>query len=138
MDEKVGKVNAYHTSSGFCVIIVTDPKYDRMAAQAFLTKVADAFKSQFTPTEIKSKAAPFTWPQIKTFRTEAVTAEKDGISAVQQELDETMVVLHKTIETVLERGEKLDTLVAKSDELSGMSKGFYKQAKQQNSCCLVM
>jgi len=118
---------------------MTQAGYDKFAAQAVLSKMVDDFKTRFTPTEIKEKApGTFNWPQLQTFRTEAINAEKSGISAVQAELDETKIVLHKTIESVLERGEKLDTLVAKSDELSGMSKGFYKQAKQQNACCVVM
>jgi synaptobrevin family protein YKT6 len=75
---------------------------------------------------------------------------------IQKELDETKIVLHKTIESVLERGEKIDELVAKSDGLSAQSKMFYSkshsvsiygkqvandtiaQAKKQNSCCVVM
>lgn len=78
---------------------------------------------------------------------------------VQAELDETKVVLHKTIESVLERGEKLDNLVERSNALSAQSKMFYKTAKkvssiassfvfpsfvvlmsrlQQNSCCVLM
>jgi len=56
---------------------------------------------------------------------------------------------------VLERGEKIDSLVQKSDGLSAQSKMFYtqvrsqlylslrpstnaSQAKKQNSCCVVM
>lgn len=46
---------------------------------------------------------------------------------IQKELDETKIVLHKTIESVLERGEKIDTLVQKSDGLSAQSKMFYTQ-----------
>lgn len=78
---------------------------------------------------------------------------------IQKELDETKIVLHKTIESVLERGEKIDSLVEKSDGLSAQSKMFYskhllyfmkysistvlislyiEQAKQQNSCCVLM
>jgi len=61
---------------------------------------------------------------------------------------------HKTIESVLERGEKLDNLVERSNALSAQSKMFYKTAKkvrvftssgdnplisaQQNSCCVIM
>ena len=84
-------------------------------------------------------------------------AAADSIMKIQKELDETKIVLHKTIESVLERGsccpvfdcefacvltiavgEKIDTLVAKSDGLSAQSKMFYTQAKKQNSCCAVM
>lgn len=50
---------------------------------------------------------------------------------VQAELDETKVILHKTIESVLERGDKLDSLVERSDALSTQSKLFYKTAKKQ-------
>jgi synaptobrevin family protein YKT6 len=39
---------------------------------------------------------------------------------------------------VLQRGEKLDDLVAKSSDLSAQSKMFYKSAKKQNSCCILM
>ena len=34
---------------------------------------------------------------------------------------------HETIEQLLERGEKLDDLVQKTDKLSGTSKAFYKE-----------
>ena len=34
---------------------------------------------------------------------------------------------HETIEQLLERGEKLDDLVQKTDMLSGTSKAFYKE-----------
>lgn len=131
-------VGVYHTSFGFCVVMIAELTYHPGTAKAFVGKVADAFKSQFTPTEIREKTPPFEWAQIAALRKEAITAAGSGIAAVQKELDETMVVMHKTIDSVLQRGETLDSLVAKSDELSYMSKGFYKQAKQQNSCCVVM
>ena len=57
--------------------------------------------------------------------------EADTIMKVQAELDETKVVLHKTIESILERGEKLDSMVERSDEFSAQSKLFYKTAKKQ-------
>ena len=46
-------------------------------------------------------------------------------------------MLHKTIDNLLERGEKLDSLVERSDDLSKQSKMFYKQARKTNSCCVV-
>ncbi len=53
---------------------------------------------------------------------------------IQKELDETKIVLHKTIESVLERGEKIDSLVAKSDGLSAQSKMFYTQVCDTTRC----
>jgi synaptobrevin family protein YKT6 len=65
-------------------------------------------------------------------------AEADSIMKVQKELDETKIVLHKTFESILERGEKLDDLVYKSDRLSAQSKTFYKASKSTNSCCVII
>lgn len=56
--------------------------------------------------------------------------QADTIMKVQQELDETKIVLHKTIDSVLQRGEDLDKLVEKSGSLSAQSKLFYKSAKK--------
>ena len=61
-----------------------------------------------------------------------------SIDELQRNLDDTKDVLRRTMESVLERGEKIDNLVAKSDALSSSSKMFYTQAKKQNSCCVVM
>uniref|UniRef100_A0A8C5IVK2 V-SNARE coiled-coil homology domain-containing protein n=1 Tax=Junco hyemalis TaxID=40217 RepID=A0A8C5IVK2_JUNHY len=45
---------------------------------------------------------------------------------------------HNTMESLLERGEKLDDLVSKSEVLGAQSKAFYKTARKQNSCCEIM
>lgn len=61
--------------------------------------------------------------------------EADAITKMQNDLDETKIILKNTIEQVLIRGEKLDDLVSQSEELSAQSKAFYKTAKKTNSCC---
>ena len=55
--------------------------------------------------------------------------QADKLAKIQSDLDETKVVLHRTIESMLERGEKLDTLVGKSEDLSMASQMFYKQVR---------
>ena len=65
-------------------------------------------------------------------------AQADKLTKIQRDLDETKVILHKTIESMLERGEKLDSLVDKSSDLSMASQMFYKQARKTNSCCKMM
>ena len=57
---------------------------------------------------------------------------------LEAELDETKVVLHSTMESLLERGEKLDDLVARSEHLRFQSKAFYKNARKKNECCVCM
>eukprot|EP00891_Asterochloris_glomerata_P001380 jgi/Astpho2/1380/Aster-06237 len=65
-------------------------------------------------------------------------AQADKLTKIQKDLDETKVILHQTIDSMLQRGEKLDDLVGKSHDLSMASQIFYKQAKKTNSCCTFM
>ncbi len=68
----------------------------------------------------------------------AEPAKVDKLMKLDKQLLETKEILVKTIDKVLERGEKLDELVEKSSGLSAQSKQFYKAAKKTNSCCSVM
>ena len=65
-------------------------------------------------------------------------AQADKLTKIQRDLDDTKVVLHQTIESMLNRGEKLENLVDKSSDLSMASQMFYKQARKTNSCCRLM
>lgn len=68
------------------------------------------------------------YPELKDYIVKYQDPQQaDSIMKIQKELDETKIVLHKTIESVLERGEKIDNLVQKSDGLSAQSKMFYTQ-----------
>ena len=60
--------------------------------------------------------------------------QADAMSKIQCDLDETKIILLNTIDAVLERGEKLDELVAKSDDLSAQSKMFYKTVSTNAEC----
>lgn len=58
-------------------------------------------------------------------------SQADRIMKVQAELDETKIILHKNITSILERSEKLDNRVERSDALSVQSRLFYKTARKQ-------
>jgi synaptobrevin family protein YKT6 len=68
----------------------------------------------------------------------AEPAKVDKLMKLDKQLLETKDILVKTIDKVLQRGEKLDELVEKSSGLSAQSKQFYKAARKTNSCCIVM
>ncbi len=60
------------------------------------------------------------------------------MTRIQTDIDETKIILHDAITGILQRGEKLDTLVAKSEDLSTQSKVFYKTARKTNQCCHLL
>ncbi|TIB78685.1 ribonuclease H-like protein [Wallemia mellicola] len=131
------------------VAIVTE-QYPVRPAFSLLQKVLDAVPGAVRTTATYSEwvdgirkgnnttQSPVVLPELNTLIMKYQDPKQaDTIMRVQQELDETKVVMHKTIESVLERGEKLDNLVERSNALSAQSKMFYKTAKKQNSCCVI-
>ena len=98
----------------------------------------DDFTAAFPKWEAETRNEALTWPEMEeTITKYQDPAEADQLMRIQKNLDETRDVLHNTIDSVLQRGEKLEDLVDRSGELSGQSKLFYKNAKKANSCCAV-
>ncbi|KAJ8082517.1 palmitoyltransferase [Marasmius tenuissimus] len=119
-------------------VIITDQEYPVRPAFSLLTKLLDEFTTKVPQSQF-SNPSSISFPDINTYiQKYQDPSQADTIMRVQQELDETKIVLHKTIESVLQRGEKLDNLVDRSNALSAQSKMFYKTAKKQNSCCVIM
>ncbi|CAG7996675.1 unnamed protein product [Penicillium salamii] len=142
IEEKAYTFHAYGRTEGVAGVIVTDGDYPALVAHQLLGKIVDEFlakhpRTSFSDPSLRENACPL--PQLKEYIVKYQDpSQADSIMKIQQELDETKIVLHKTIESVLERGEKIDSLVQKSDGLSAQSKMFYTQAKKQNSCCVLM
>ncbi|XP_056096685.1 synaptobrevin homolog YKT6 isoform X2 [Rhinichthys klamathensis goyatoka] len=105
-------------------VVIADGEYPSRVCFTLLDKVLDEFSRQVNSID---------WPSGSQNPREA-----DAMTKVQAELDETKIILHNTMESLLERGEKLDDLVQKSEHLGNQSKAFYKTARKQNSCCEVM
>jgi len=122
--------HAYGRSEGIAGLIISDHEYPALVAHQLLSKIVDEFLSKYPRSTFASVNGPgqLQMPQLKEYITKYQDpAQADSIMRIQKELDETKITLHKTIESVLERGEKLDQLVAKSDGLSAQSKMFYTQ-----------
>lgn len=56
---------------------------------------------------------------------------------LQQNLGDTLVIMHENVDKMLERGEDIARLVEKSERLSATSKTFYKVARTHNRCCVI-
>jgi len=139
VEENANTFHAYGRTEGVTGIIISDHDYPALVAHQLLSKVVDEFLAQHPRSEWETSNPTLTFPELKDYIVKYQDPQQaDSIMKIQKELDETKIVLHKTIESVLQRGEKIDDLVAKSDGLSAQSRMFYTQAKKQNSCCVVM
>jgi synaptobrevin family protein YKT6 len=124
-------------SDGLCAVAMTDQQYSDRVAHSMLTKLLFTFEKQFG--NIWKKVASdqtFIFHSIQKLLTEYSNPRKaDKMLAVQQNLDEITEIMHKNIEDILQRGETLDTLLQKSDDIGQVSKMFHSKAKKNNQCC---
>ena len=142
VEEQSYTFHAYGRSEGVCGIIISDHDYPALVAHQLLSKVCDEYLVKYPRSAFSSSSTgafatagasssaqkPNTpLPQLAEYLVKYQDpAEADSIMKIQRELDETKIVLHKTIESVLERGEKIDSLVEKSGNLSASSKVFLR------------
>lgn len=135
----IGHVHA--RTEGVAGVLIADKEYPSRVAFSVLNKVLDEYLAAHPKADWASATQPTSTtsfePLDEYLKRYQDPHAADPLLKVQRELDDTKIVLHKTIESVLQRGEKLDTLVDKSEALSSSSRMFYKQAKRTNSCCVI-
>ncbi|OQV25986.1 Synaptobrevin-like protein YKT6 [Hypsibius exemplaris] len=127
----------YVRSDSLAAVLVSDQEYPDRVGFTLLHKVLDDFASKIPPSQWPiGTPATINFIGLDEFLLKYQNPkEADSLSKIQSDLDDTKVILHNTIEAVLQRGEKLDDLVAKSEELSMSSKAFYTTARKTNACC---
>uniref|UniRef100_A0A1L8DVP7 Putative snare protein ykt6 synaptobrevin/vamp syperfamily n=1 Tax=Nyssomyia neivai TaxID=330878 RepID=A0A1L8DVP7_9DIPT len=129
--------HVYVRADNLAAVLIADHEYPGRVAHTFITKVLDDFAAQVSQDQWPTGSeATINFSQLPALLAKYQNPrEADALTKIQGDLDETKIILRNTIEAVLERGEKLDDLVVKSEQLSVQSKAFYKTAKKTNSCC---
>ena len=132
----------YVSPFGFTAVCFADAEYPARVAFGYLSKLTDDFVAAIGGQQLKSNEDNSV-PSFLAAHTALLVQFQDPNAAdqltrIMHELEQTKLVLHETIEAALERGQKIDDLIVKSNDLSGSSKMFYKTARKQNQCCTYM
>jgi hypothetical protein len=102
-------------------------------ASSLAGKITDDFSKKYPRTAYATFANDtdrLQMPELKKYLEQYQDpAQADNITKIQKELDDTHAILKNTMSSLLERGEKIDDLVAKSEGLSSQSKMFYTQVR---------
>lgn len=132
----------YVSPMGVTAVCFTDEEYPARVAFGYLAKlcedVAQATGGQLPTSTEDNCLSSFQVKHEALLKQFQDPSQADQLTKIMHELEQTKLVLHETIEAALERGQKIDALVDKSNDLSGSSKMFYKTAKKQNQCCTFM
>ncbi|KAL0478643.1 synaptobrevin [Acrasis kona] len=140
-DELVAYV--HKRDDGLTCVLVTDKDYPYRVAFDIVRKTMTDFGdyTQKEGTYSKANTENFYSAYNNTLKQTVDLYQDptkgDNILKVKKELDETKEVLHQTLEKLLDRGESLDELVQKSEELESSTIEFYKRTKD-TKCCIIL
>jgi len=130
-------VHTYVRFYGLAGIVVTQKDYAVRVAYSLINKMMTDYEQFHAQAWKKATSDSADEPEFmkKDILLYQNPAEADKLTQIQKNLDDITQIMHKNIEEVLNRGETLDNLMDRSEDLSATSLTFYKQAKKQNSCC---
>lgn len=132
----------YVSPFGVTAVAFADEEYPARVAFGYLSRLCEVFV-EATGGQAVTSNEDNSVPSFQAQHTKLLVQfqdpqQADQLTRIMHELEQTKLVLHETIEAALERGQKIDDLIVKSNDLSGSSKMFYKTAKKQNACCQYM
>ena len=118
-------------------ICVSDQSYPNQVAHRLLTNVLDKFTEDIPKQQwIHNKEVTGFSDELEKYLKHYRNPEKaDPLTKIQTNLEETKIIILDSIQAILERGEKLDDMVERSQKLTDSSKIFYTTARKTNSCC---
>ena len=122
--------------------LISDEEYPKRVAIDFLLKIHDNFKTFLAQQNVNlnsiEKDTDLKFDYIATeIEAWQDPSKKDNIMKLQNELSDVQDIMRQNLNELLKREENLESLMAKSQDLSLASVNFYKQAKKTNSCCNI-
>eukprot|EP01053_Blabericola_migrator_P012554 Blabericola_migrator_1__12553@NODE_798_length_6465_cov_65_648171_g566_i0_p2_GENE_NODE_798_length_6465_cov_65_648171_g566_i0NODE_798_length_6465_cov_65_648171_g566_i0_p2_ORF_typecomplete_len206_score38_41Synaptobrevin/PF00957_21/3_7e17Longin/PF13774_6/9_2e10Mannitol_dh_C/PF08125_13/0_014_NODE_798_length_6465_cov_65_648171_g566_i0122739 len=139
-EQDLGSCHAFVHSCGLGGAVLSDPEYPPRVAFVFLNRALAAFVEKHGPetweTLTSDPPNPFPFPEgnelLKHFQN---PSQADDLSRIQSDLNEVRDIMIVNIEQLLKRGEQLESLMEKTDDLSKASEQFFRSAKANNQCC---
>ncbi|GFR41756.1 hypothetical protein Agub_g2512 [Astrephomene gubernaculifera] len=120
---------------GFTYLVVADEAYGRAIPSAFLDKMASEFGMKYADKAQGAKEGSLNssfGKQLKQMMEHATQypEEYSKVASVQKKVDEVKGIMTENIEKVLARGEKLELLTDKTENLMNEADRFQRQGRQ--------
>ena len=128
----------YHKINGIAGVIICSIDYDKRIALNFLQSFINIYEKRnanwdWKTYKIDNKIIDIELQDLmKKYQN---PEDMDVITKINNDIEKTKITLHKSIDQMLSRGEKLDVMIDKSADLSMQSKKFYKKGKKLNNWC---
>ncbi len=141
--EKEGLSSFIHVSvrtNGISCVVITDLKYPQYVAHSLIRKTLESLQdtmfkngvSLVSKDQNNIKNYPWMMVDIEKYQK---PADVEKLIQVKNKIEDIKDIMRVNIDELLKRGETLESVMMKSDELSKGSIKFYDKARKVNSCC---
>jgi len=124
----------YAASDGVIYLCMSDEQFPRRIAFAFLEDIKTRFMSMYKNTYKNAMAFGMNEEFSRVLQRQmeyfSYDPSVDKISLVQKKVDETKKVMVENIERVLDRGEKIELLVTRTEQLQDHSYRFSTESRR--------
>lgn len=119
--------------AGLTFLAIADASLGRRVPFAFLDDIRARFLDEFPPAATDFADLPnygcaafngTLRTQMLARGTAAAAAETDALTGVRRDIDDVRGIMGRNIESLLERGERIDLLVDQTDRLGGSAREF--------------
>eukprot|EP01067_Filipodium_phascolosomae_P005000 Filipodium_phascolosomae@DN299_c0_g1_i1.p1 len=137
-EQNMGQCHAYVHPDGVACTVLTHPEYPMRVAFGLMAELVRIFLEKID-RELWEHSAEDISVDFKEgdeyLQKYQNPEEADKLTKVQKDLEDVQELVVKSLDEILKRGENLDSLMQKSEDLSGSSYAFYQKAKRNNQCC---
>lgn len=125
------------SAAGLTYLVITDAEIGRKIPFGFLLEIKTRFLKEYASSTTDFAGLPAYGAaafnaQLKKLMVEYGTSkagQEDALRNVQAQIDDVRGIMTENIERVLERGERIDLLVDKTDRLGGSSQDFRMRSR---------
>jgi len=126
----------------YIVSMITDTKYPSRVCKEMMLNVLNDFNINYKPkintTSILKDLNIKNDLIISNIEKYQEASSYCKLEKIKDDIEEIKEVMMNNIEEMLKRGDKLEDLIKKSNDLSIESKRFLKASQKVNSCCSIM
>jgi len=132
-------------NNGLAGALVTDELYPQRVAINLVDKMLEEFEERvdedtwFGAVNDDSITFPLLEEMLQEFQDPAAA---DAIEGLKKDMEESRQILQKSVDAILQRGQKLEDLIMHSNKLSMQTKLMYKSVNQKpgwfEECCGMM
>ena len=127
----------YIVEGGICYLCMSDEKNKHRIPYAFLTDMMDRFRGRYGQEEPQTAIAfsmneefsPVIRERMDFYNSDGADLTVDNIGAVKSQIEDVKGIMVQNIEKVLERGEKIELLVDKTDRLNQQAFRFQSSSR---------